>query len=89
MITIQDAKYEDEYRIWIRFNTGETGIVDLSDVIKKYPAANSLLNQAEFAKFYLDDWPTIAWSSGFDLSPETIYERVTGKPPVWRRLGSE
>ena len=37
----------------------------------------------EFKKFYLDEWPTLAWPCGFDLSPESLYERATGKRIEW------
>ena len=79
MIAVRQAKYLAEYRLWIQFNTGEAGEVDLADLIHRYPAAKAIRDPQEFAKFYLDEWPTIAWSCGFDLSPEALYERATGK----------
>jgi hypothetical protein len=86
MVRIQDAVYVGDYRIRLRFNSGEEGIVDLGDVIAKYVAAKPLLDHAEFAKFTLDEWPTLVWPCGFDLSPEMLYERVTGKQPVWQQV---
>lgn len=83
MIAVQEAAYKDHYRIWIKFNTGESGVVDLRDVLDRFSAAEALKNQEEFKNFYLDEWPTLAWPNGFDLSPETLYERVTGKKPAW------
>lgn len=83
MVTIEQAEYAGGYRIRVRFNTGEEGVADLSDVIARYPAASPLRDQEVFSSFYLDEWPTLAWPCGFDLAPETLYERVTGKPPSW------
>ncbi len=83
MISIQEATYSEQYKIWIKFNTGETGIADLHDLPEKFSTARTLKDQNEFKKFYLDEWPTLAWPNGFDLSPETLYERVTGKKPTW------
>ena len=83
MIAVQEASYREQHKIWIKFNTGESGIADLSDLPDKFSAAMPLKDQNEFKKFYLDEWPTIAWPNGFDLSPETLYERVTGKAPSW------
>ena len=85
MVTIKQATSEGQYRIRVKFNTGEEGIVDLEDVITRYPVARPLLQQDEFCKFYLDEWPTLAWPCGFDLSPEMLYERATGKSPGWLR----
>jgi hypothetical protein len=40
-----------------------------------------LLDPERFRNFYLDEWPTLAWSCGFDVAPETLYELATGKSP--------
>lgn len=85
MVRIQQASYEGEYRIRLKFDTGEEGVTDLSDVIAKYNAARLLLDPSEFAKFTLDEWPTLVWPCGFDLSPEMLYERITGKRPSWQQ----
>jgi hypothetical protein len=87
MIAVQTADYENAYRIKLKFNNGEEGVADLADVITRYPAAHSLKDVAEFQRFYLDEWPTLAWPCGFDISPETLYERATGKTVAW--LGAE
>ena len=83
MIAVKEAIYEDDYKIWLSFNTGESGIVDLIDLLNKYKIAAPLLDRNEFKKFYLDEWPTLAWPCGFDLSPESLYERATGKRIEW------
>ena len=85
MVCIQQAYYEGGYRIRLKFDTGEEGVTDLSDVIAKYDAARLLLDHSEFAKFTLDEWPTLVWPCGFDLSPEMLYERITGKRPSWQQ----
>lgn len=88
MVRIQEAQYEGGYRVRLRFDTGEEGVTDLGDVITNYKAARPLLDQSEFAKFTLDEWPTLVWPCGFDLAPEMLYERITGKQPVWQLSGT-
>ncbi len=89
VIKISEARYLDGYRIWLRFNTDEEGVVDLTDVLECFPAAKPLKDKAVFANFFLDDWPTLAWPCGFDFSPE-VYERATGKQIEWlRRITAE
>ena len=83
MIEVCEAQYQQEYKIWLKFNDGENGVVDLFDVISKYPVAAPLRDKNEFKKFYLDEWPTLAWPCGFDLAPESLYERATGKKVAW------
>jgi hypothetical protein len=83
IISIADARHLGDFRIWPRFNTGDEGVVDLADVVEKYPAAKPLRDPAVFANFYLDEWPTLAWPCGFDFSPESLYARATGKTVPW------
>ncbi len=78
-ISIADARHAGEYRVWIQFNNGETGEADLKNLIFKYPIASPLKDVKEFANFFLDTWPTLAWKCGFDVGPEYLYFLATGK----------
>ncbi len=78
-VFLLEAKYIDNFKVFLKFNTGEAGEVDLKDLIYKYKAAEPLRDPAYFSKFYLDSWPTIAWDCGFDIAPESLYYRLTGK----------
>jgi hypothetical protein len=82
IVNVQEARHIEGYRIWLRFNTGEIGEVDLSDLIQRYAAAAPLRDMERFRVFYLDAWPTLAWECGFDVAPETLYQRATGKTPA-------
>jgi len=73
------ASYVKEFKVFLEFNTGEAGIVDLKDIIFKYDEAKSLQNYDTFSKFYLDSWPTLAWECGFDIAPESLYIMLTKK----------
>ncbi len=77
-IYLVEAKYLAEYRVFLRFNTGESGEVDLKDLVYKYKAAEPLQDPERFAGFFLDSWPTLAWDCGFDVAPESLYYRLTG-----------
>lgn len=70
------ARYVGEHRIEIRFNTGESGVVDLSDQLGR-PPFNGLHDPIEFERFKLNSW-TVEWPNGADLAPEFLYERMTG-----------
>lgn len=80
IVNVQTARYLDGYRLWLKFNTGESGEVDLQDMIFKYQVAVPLRDIERFKAFKL---PTLAWDCGFDISPETLYERATGKVIEW------
>lgn len=83
IVSVTEARHVDGYRIWLRFNTQESGIVDLAELIAGSPAALLLRDTDSFARFHLDSWPTLAWPCGFDVAPETLYQMLTGKQPDW------
>lgn len=84
IIGINEARWIKDYQIWLSFNTGEEGAVDLRDDVFKYTIATPLRTIENFRDFYLDEWPTLAWPCGFDLAPEYLYELATGKQPSWK-----
>lgn len=75
-IAVQQAQYLGDYKIRITFNTGEVGDVDLTETIHRYPIARPLLDMTVFSAFQLDDWPTLSWACGFDIAPETLYQKA-------------
>lgn len=83
MPVIIDARPAGDYRIALTFDNGESGVADLQEMVHHYAAAAPLRDPATFARFSLDDWPTVVWPCGFDVSPERLYELVTGTAPAW------
>ncbi len=73
---IKEAKYLSNYKIWVRFNDGAIGEIDLeSDLWGEM--IEPLKNKNKFKKFKLDpDLETIVWENGFDLAPEYIYQNM-------------
>jgi hypothetical protein len=76
MIEVADAKYLKDYVIWLRFNNGSRGEVDLKDELSG--EIFEPLNDPEFFKnFTLNpEWKTIAWSNGADFAPEFLYSML-------------
>jgi Protein of unknown function (DUF2442) len=84
MITnVLEAHYVDGYRLAVTFNTGESAVVDFSRMIAETPQAAQLRDIGQFKSFFLDGWPTLAWSCGYDIAPETLYQMAMGKLPEW------
>ena len=73
-VYLKDAKYISGFRIFLRFNDGKAGEVDLKEVIQSHDAASPLREPEMFSRFFLDSWPTLAWDCGFDVAPEELYE---------------
>ncbi len=81
-IYLLEARYVKDFKIFLKFNTEESGEVDLKDIVNKYKVATPLRDPAVFSNFYLDSWPTLAWECGFDVAPESLYFMVTGKTKI-------
>lgn len=74
-VYLREAKYVGGFRVFLRFNDGKSGEVDLKDTVFRYPVASPLRDPESFSRFHLDSWPTLAWDCGFDIAPETLYEK--------------
>jgi len=55
-IYLEKAKYIDNFRLFLRFNDGQSGVVDLKETIYRHAAASPLRDPETFLKFYLDSW---------------------------------
>ncbi|MCX5740612.1 MAG: DUF2442 domain-containing protein [Proteobacteria bacterium] len=67
------AKYLGEFRVFLRFQDGVEGIVDLRDEIWG-TVFEPLRDPDYFARFVVDS--TLTWPNGADFAPEFLYERV-------------
>ncbi len=79
-VYLKAAKYISGFRVFLEFNDGKSGEVDLKEIVHKHPAASQIRNPATFSQFYMDSWPTLAWNCGFDVAPETLYEKCEQCP---------
>ena len=73
---ITEMKYLSEYRVWLRFDDGKEGEVDLQDEL--WGEVFEPLKQLErFKTVYLDrELNTICWESGADFAPEFLYTKL-------------
>jgi len=73
---VVEARYLGDYKVWLEFNDGRKGVVDLSDDLHGDQRA-PLRNRETFSTFYLDyGLASIAWLDGIDFTPEFLYERL-------------
>jgi len=72
-LKISGVRPMDDYKLWVRFNTGETKIFDFKPLLSK-PAFAPLKDKARFANVYIDYGMTV-WDNGdIDIAPEALYE---------------
>jgi hypothetical protein len=76
ILHIKEAKYRDEYKIWIRFNDGIEGEVDLANELEG-EIFGPLRDISKFRAFKIDPvLETIVWENGADLAPEFLYDNI-------------
>ncbi len=76
LLHVKEARYLHDYVIWLRFNDGTEGVVDLSDELDGEVFV-PLRDISKFKAFRVDPvLETIVWENGADLAPEFLYENV-------------
>jgi len=76
MLEVASAEYVDGYRVRLRFNNGETGVVDLKDSLWG-PMFEPLRDVDAFKRFKVSQvLHTLCWENDADLAPEFLYEKM-------------
>lgn len=71
----------DGYRLWLRFEDGAAGEVDLAQMIQFDGVFAPVRERAYFVQIRVDpECGTIVWPNGADLDPLVLYSKVTGIP---------
>jgi len=74
-IHVEKAKYIGDYKIWLSFNDGIEGIVDLSSEL--YGEIFEPLKDIAFFKSFILEGHTLSWRNGADFAPEFLHESIT------------
>ena len=72
LVTVINAEYKTDFKIFLQFDDGLSGIVDLNNYLDG-EIFTPLKDKDYFKKFSLDSW-TIGWKNGADFAPEFLYE---------------
>lgn len=73
---VSEAKYLHDYVIWLRFNDGTAGEVDLRDELWG-EVFSPLQDVNRFRRFRVDpELQTVVWEDGADLAPEFLYSQM-------------
>jgi hypothetical protein len=72
---VAEVRYEGGHVLWLRFDDGVEGCVDLSAHLRG-PIFEPLRDPERFAEVRLADGYTVAWPNGADLAPEFLYEHL-------------
>lgn len=74
---VTNAKYIGDYQIWLSFNDGAEGKVDLRPELHG-EVFEPLKDKGFFRSFSLEGH-TLSWSNGADFAPEFLREQMSGK----------
>lgn len=78
---IVEARVREGYRLYLRFEDGKSGEVDLAEVIRFEGVFAPLTSHDHFAQVRINqELGTIEWPCGADLDPDVLYARITGLP---------
>lgn len=74
---VVDAKYLRDYCLWLKFNNGAEGEIDLAAELEG-EVFGPLRDVDAFQRFTIDpELETIVWENGADFAPEFLYEQMT------------
>jgi hypothetical protein len=78
---IVEARPLGGHRLYLRFEDGVEGEIDLEMLVEFRGVFEPLRDPAEVAKVRVDpDLGTICWENGADVDPDVLYSALTGTP---------
>jgi len=76
ILHVHEVKHIKDYILWIRFNDGAEGEIDLKNELEG-EVFGPLQDQSLFQTVQVDpELQTIVWQNGADLAPEFLYEHM-------------
>ena len=72
---IEQAKHINDYKVWLSFNDGAEGEVDLSSELEG--EIFEPLKDISFFKSFTLEGHTLSWKNGADFAPEFLREHIS------------
>ena len=81
MIDVTEVRLLGDHRLYVRFEDGVGGEVDVAGLVEFEGVFAPLRDPARFAEVSVHpELRTVCWPNGADLDPDVLYARVSGKP---------
>jgi hypothetical protein len=75
MVRVKRVKPEAGYGLWVEFEDGTRGTVDLSGELWG-PVFEPLRDVALFRQVSVDEYGAICWPNGADLAPDALHADI-------------
>jgi len=80
MVDVVEVRPLEGYRLYLRFEDGAEGEVDVSGIVTFEGVFAPLRDPVRFAEVrVLPDLGTVGWPNGADLDADVLYAKITGK----------
>ena len=74
---VVSARYLGDYRVWIKFDNGREGLIDLEDDLWG-DEHEALRDRVLFSELYVDPGrATLAWDNGSDFNADYLYNKLS------------
>ena len=81
MVDIAEVRPLGNHRVFIKFDDGVEGEVDVAEMVAFEGVFAPLRDPARFAEVRVHpELRTLCWPNGADLDPVVLYSKVSGKP---------
>jgi hypothetical protein len=78
---VVEARPLDGYTLYLRFEDGAEGVVDVSKLLPFEGVFTPLRDLARFREVTVNpEWGTVCWPNGADLDPDVLYFCITSSP---------
>ena len=75
LIDVTEVKLLEDYNIWLHFNNGASGKVNIKEIIPFKGVFSPLEDYNYFSRVYVNhDIGTICWENGADIAPDFLYQ---------------
>ena len=77
---VVDVRPLEGYRVFIRFDDGLEGELDLEPFLAPFDGVFAPLRDlVRFREIYVNNH-TVSWPNDLDLAPEVLYSKMSGRP---------
>lgn len=83
--SVVKAKHIKNYKVWISFDNGKSGEIDLAEKLKNRGGVFEPLQDIKYFKNFKIENSTLSWENGADLAPESLYKLLNQQNKIIKK----